>query len=84
MNGDGINLHCTYTADELKYMNFGKLYNVRNVIEVNTNNVSERLTWCNWRGRVIAGHFRQLAFVEIWGSSFDPGVYSSEYVCHGG
>ncbi|WP_337659561.1 hypothetical protein, partial [Butyricimonas virosa] len=57
LNGDGINLHCTYTADELKYMNFGKLYNVRNVIEVNTNNVSERLTWCNWERESYSGSF---------------------------
>ena len=23
LNGDRINLHCTYSADELRYMNFG-------------------------------------------------------------
>ncbi len=57
LSGDGINLLCTYTADELRYMNLGRLYNVRNVIEVNTNNVNERLTWCNWERESYSGSF---------------------------
>lgn len=57
LDGDGANLHCIYSADEIKYLNLGKLYNVRNVMEVNTNNVSERLTWCNWERESYSGSF---------------------------
>lgn len=55
--GDGVNLRCVYSADEVKYLNFGRLYNVRNTMDVNTNNVSERLTWSNWEQESYCGSF---------------------------
>lgn len=55
LTGNGKNLKCTYAADELKYMNFGRLYNVRNAMNVNTNYVTNRLTWSNWGKETYCG-----------------------------
>ncbi len=55
VTGNGTNLICTCAADELKYLNFGKLYNVRNTMNVYTNNVTNRLTWSNWEKETYCG-----------------------------
>lgn len=55
LTGNGKNLKCTYAADELKYMDFGRLYNVRNTMNANTNYVTNRLTWSNWGKETYCG-----------------------------
>lgn len=55
LTGNGRDLKCSYAADEVKYMDFGRLYNVRNTMSANVNYVNNRLTWCNWGKETYCG-----------------------------
>ena len=53
--GDSSTLQCIYTADELKYKRIGRLYNVRNVTNIKTNDVDNALSWGNWEKETYSG-----------------------------
>lgn len=55
LEGNGVKMNGVCTADKLTYMDLGQLYNVRNVMNVSTNNVSNKLSWCNWEQESYSG-----------------------------
>ncbi len=55
LDGDGEDLNIISKAEQLAYMDWSKIYNVRNEIKVSDNNIKNKLQWCNWTDQTYSG-----------------------------
>lgn len=55
MKGDKEKLNMVWKADEVDYMNWTRIYNMRNEFALRDNTVRTKLQWCNWQSQTYSG-----------------------------
>lgn len=55
VKGDREKLSMTWRADELGYMGWTRIYNVRNEFSLNDNKIHARFQWSNWQNQTYCG-----------------------------
>lgn len=80
MKGDKERLSMVWKADELNYMEWSRIYNMRNEIALTNNKVHTRFLWSNWQNQTYCGALA--ADAELY--SLPDDQYGAEIKIHPG
>lgn len=80
LKGDGVFLKMDYSAGKITYKNKYSIYNVKDVMKMRDNRVTNRLTWGNWGATTYSGALS----VDVSFTPLENEGYRTEIAIHPG